>query len=263
MLIGIPRADAVLSLPARRSLGWSGACSARSTDRRSPSATSRTTLDLYRDGRLPLDRLISHRLPLEEAERGFELMHSGDARCGWCSSCERATTSTAGSARAGAARRRTARHINVVLARRGSPTAAAAISMLAHPAPGHTPVLVCVGPTQAEYEPVWPPTLMMNKAHRARRPAPDADLGRCAARDRPGRARRRRRRAARGERRRARARRGVGRPERRTTRPRCGGESRGNAEGDRRVRRRSRPGCGGRARRAARRAAQIPSTRGE
>jgi formaldehyde-activating enzyme len=55
-------------------------------------------------------------------------------------------------------------HVNVVLARRGSPTAAAAISMLAHPSPGHTPVLVCVGPTQAEYEPVWPPTLMMNKA---------------------------------------------------------------------------------------------------
>ena len=55
-------------------------------------------------------------------------------------------------------------HINVVLARRGSPTAAAAVSMLAHPSPGHTPVLVCVGPTAAEYEPVWPPTLMMNKA---------------------------------------------------------------------------------------------------
>jgi 5,6,7,8-tetrahydromethanopterin hydro-lyase len=54
-------------------------------------------------------------------------------------------------------------HVNVVLARRGSPTAAAAISMLAHPAPGHTPVLVCVGATPAEYEPVWPPTLMMNK----------------------------------------------------------------------------------------------------
>jgi len=55
-------------------------------------------------------------------------------------------------------------HVNVVVARRGSPTAAAAISMLAQPSPGHTPVLVCVGPTQAEYEPVWPPTLMMNKA---------------------------------------------------------------------------------------------------
>jgi formaldehyde-activating enzyme len=55
-------------------------------------------------------------------------------------------------------------HVNVVLARRGSPTAAAAIGMFAHPAPGHTPVLVCVGPSQQEYEPVWPPTLMMNKA---------------------------------------------------------------------------------------------------
>jgi 5,6,7,8-tetrahydromethanopterin hydro-lyase len=55
-------------------------------------------------------------------------------------------------------------HVNVVLARRAGPTAAVAISMLAHPTPGHTRVLVCVGPTQAEYEPVWPPTLMMNKA---------------------------------------------------------------------------------------------------
>ena len=55
-------------------------------------------------------------------------------------------------------------HVNVVLAKRGSPTAAAAIGMFAHPTPGHAPVLVCVGPTQEEYEPVWPPTLMMNKA---------------------------------------------------------------------------------------------------
>jgi formaldehyde-activating enzyme len=55
-------------------------------------------------------------------------------------------------------------HVNVVLARRGSPTFAAAITMFAQPSPGHTPVLVCVGPEQAQYEPVWPPTLMMNKA---------------------------------------------------------------------------------------------------
>ena len=54
-------------------------------------------------------------------------------------------------------------HVNVVLARRGSPTFAAAISMFAHPARGHTPVLVCVGETPNDYEPVWPPTLMMNK----------------------------------------------------------------------------------------------------
>jgi formaldehyde-activating enzyme len=55
-------------------------------------------------------------------------------------------------------------HLNVVLARRGSPTAAAAIGMLAHPTPGHTPVLVVVGESQQSYEPVFPPTLMMNKA---------------------------------------------------------------------------------------------------
>ena len=36
--------------------------------------------------------------------------------------------------------------------------------MLSNPTPGHTPVLVCVGETPREYEPVWPPTLMMNKA---------------------------------------------------------------------------------------------------
>jgi 5,6,7,8-tetrahydromethanopterin hydro-lyase len=55
-------------------------------------------------------------------------------------------------------------HVNVVLAKRGGATFAAAVSMLAHPSPGHTPVLVCVGPEEAQYEPVWPPTLMMNKA---------------------------------------------------------------------------------------------------
>jgi formaldehyde-activating enzyme len=55
-------------------------------------------------------------------------------------------------------------HVNVVLARRSGATFAAAIGMFAHPSPGHTPVLVCVGPEEAQYEPVWPPTLMMNKA---------------------------------------------------------------------------------------------------
>jgi 5,6,7,8-tetrahydromethanopterin hydro-lyase len=55
-------------------------------------------------------------------------------------------------------------HVNVFLAKRGSATAAAAVSMFAHPSPGHTPILVCVGPDQPSYEPVWPPTLMMNKA---------------------------------------------------------------------------------------------------
>ena len=79
VLIGIPRADAVLSLPAttiprmeRRILG--SIYGSTKPERDFPD-----TLDHYRAGRLPLDRLITHRLALEEAERGFELMHSGDA----------------------------------------------------------------------------------------------------------------------------------------------------------------------------------------
>ena len=55
-------------------------------------------------------------------------------------------------------------HVNIVLARRGSPTAAALLGSLTTPAPGHTPILVVVGEDQPSYEPVWPPTIMVNKA---------------------------------------------------------------------------------------------------
>jgi S-(hydroxymethyl)glutathione dehydrogenase / alcohol dehydrogenase len=79
VLIGIPRADAVLSLPAatiprmeRRVLGSIYGSS-------KPERDFPHTLALYRSGRLPLDRLVSHRLPLERAEHGFELMQSGEA----------------------------------------------------------------------------------------------------------------------------------------------------------------------------------------
>jgi Zn-dependent alcohol dehydrogenase len=79
VLVGIPRADAVLSLPAatiprmeRRVLG--SIYGSSNPDRDFPD-----TLERYRRGELPLDRLVSHRLPLEQAARGFELMQSGEA----------------------------------------------------------------------------------------------------------------------------------------------------------------------------------------
>jgi Zn-dependent alcohol dehydrogenase len=79
VLIGIPSEDAVLPLPAlsiprmeRRVLG-----SIYGSSR--PERDFGTTLDLYRAGRLPLDRLVSHVLPLEEVGRGLELMRSGEA----------------------------------------------------------------------------------------------------------------------------------------------------------------------------------------
>ena len=55
-------------------------------------------------------------------------------------------------------------HVNVVLGRRGSATAAALMTTFMSPSPGHTPVLVCVGAEQPLYEAVSPPTIMMNKA---------------------------------------------------------------------------------------------------
>jgi formaldehyde-activating enzyme len=55
-------------------------------------------------------------------------------------------------------------HVNVILARRGGATAAALMTAFTSPTPGHSPILVCVGETKDAYEPVWPPTVMMNKA---------------------------------------------------------------------------------------------------
>jgi Zn-dependent alcohol dehydrogenase len=79
VLVGIPRSDAVLSLPAamiprseRRVLG--SIYGSSNPERDFPQA-----LELYRDGRLPLDRLISHRLRLDEVAYAFDLMLRGEA----------------------------------------------------------------------------------------------------------------------------------------------------------------------------------------
>jgi Zn-dependent alcohol dehydrogenase len=79
VLIGIPGADAVLSLPAlqiprleRRVLG-SLYGSAR------PERDFPALLELHRRGRLPLERLVSARLPLEAVEEGVEALRDGDA----------------------------------------------------------------------------------------------------------------------------------------------------------------------------------------
>jgi len=79
VLIGIPRADATLPLPAltiprmeRRILG--SLYGSIRPDRDFPAI-----LDLYASGRLPLEKLISHHLPLERAQEGLDLVRSGQA----------------------------------------------------------------------------------------------------------------------------------------------------------------------------------------
>jgi S-(hydroxymethyl)glutathione dehydrogenase / alcohol dehydrogenase len=77
VLIGIPAADAEVSLPAlsiprmeRRVLG-SVYGSAR------PERDFPALLELYRRGRLPLDRLVAARLPLDAVDEAFGLMRDG------------------------------------------------------------------------------------------------------------------------------------------------------------------------------------------
>jgi len=79
VLIGIFAADAALTLPAlpiprmeRRILG-----SVYGSSR--PERDIPALLELFRRGRLPLDRLVSRRLPLDAVEEAFTAMRGGDA----------------------------------------------------------------------------------------------------------------------------------------------------------------------------------------
>jgi Zn-dependent alcohol dehydrogenase len=79
VLIGISRSDAVLPLPAieiprseRRILG-----SAYGSVR--PERDFPNILRLHAEGRLPLDRLITHRLPLQGTAAALELVRTGRA----------------------------------------------------------------------------------------------------------------------------------------------------------------------------------------
>ena len=79
VMAGIPRADAEFTVPARsiprmerRVLG-SIYGSAR------PDRDFPLILEAYRRGTLPLDRLISHRLALDEIESGFDAVRAGEA----------------------------------------------------------------------------------------------------------------------------------------------------------------------------------------
>jgi alcohol dehydrogenase len=80
VLIGIPHADAVLSLPAKQFPRQEKRVIGSMYGSARPERDFPALLDAYRRGRLPLDRLISERLPLEAVREGFDLLQSGTAR---------------------------------------------------------------------------------------------------------------------------------------------------------------------------------------
>ncbi|GAA4491877.1 formaldehyde-activating enzyme [Microbacterium panaciterrae] len=55
-------------------------------------------------------------------------------------------------------------HLNVLLARRGSATAASITTAFTAPRPGFTPILACVGESQRDYVTVNPPTVILSKS---------------------------------------------------------------------------------------------------
>lgn len=62
-------------------------------------------------------------------------------------------------------------HVNVILARRGSPTAAAITAAYSAPSTGFTPILACAGRDQRSYQTILPITILLPKV------APADDFG--------------------------------------------------------------------------------------
>jgi alcohol dehydrogenase len=79
VLIGIPREDVVLTVPARTIPRMERRILGSIYGSAYPEHDFLTTLAVYRSGRLPLEKLISHRLPLAEVNTGIELMLTGEA----------------------------------------------------------------------------------------------------------------------------------------------------------------------------------------
>ena len=55
-------------------------------------------------------------------------------------------------------------HVNVLLARRGSPTPASIATAFTSPGPGFTPVLASLGKDQPSYVTLNPPTVILSKS---------------------------------------------------------------------------------------------------
>ena len=79
VLMGIPAEDAVLPLPARSIPRMERRVIGALYGSARPDRDFGVILDAYRRGRLPLDRLISHRMRLDQIGEAFALLREGSA----------------------------------------------------------------------------------------------------------------------------------------------------------------------------------------
>jgi S-(hydroxymethyl)mycothiol dehydrogenase len=78
VLVGVPRPEARLELPLLDVFGRGGALKSSWYGDCLPSRDFPMLIDLYRQGRLPLDRFVSETIGIGDIEAAFEKMHRGD-----------------------------------------------------------------------------------------------------------------------------------------------------------------------------------------
>ena len=78
VLVGVPTPEMTLELPLADVFGRGGALKSSWYGDCLPSRDFPMLIDLYRQGRLPLDKFVSETIPLDGVEAAFEKMHHGD-----------------------------------------------------------------------------------------------------------------------------------------------------------------------------------------
>jgi S-(hydroxymethyl)mycothiol dehydrogenase len=78
VLVGVPTPDMKLELPLLDVFGRGGALKSSWYGDCLPSRDFPMLIDLYRQGRLDLDAFVTETITLDEVERAFEKMHSGE-----------------------------------------------------------------------------------------------------------------------------------------------------------------------------------------
>ncbi|KIA62525.1 S-(hydroxymethyl)mycothiol dehydrogenase [Nocardia vulneris] len=78
VLVGVPTPDMTLDLPLIDLFSRGGALKSSWYGDCLPERDFPMLVDLYRQGRLPLDRFVTERISLDEVEKSFDAMHRGD-----------------------------------------------------------------------------------------------------------------------------------------------------------------------------------------
>ncbi len=78
VLVGVPTPDMTLEMPLIDFFSRGGALKSSWYGDCLPERDFPTLVDLYQQGRLPLDRFVSERIKLDEVEEAFATMHAGE-----------------------------------------------------------------------------------------------------------------------------------------------------------------------------------------